>query len=568
MFREWTIAGADTETVRGRPYVFQLYSRAHPKGSGVWRVSERTVTDRFLEILLTYPTRTAIYAHNLEFDLPVLMFTIREPFFSQSAFVLDAEFQGAKIHAEFLFGKVNYAEVKMRGKEYRIFDTFAFFKSSLEELAQRFGLPPKLPKPRKLGEIYYQGEEWQSFKRYALRDAEIAEALGHHIQEFHRLYDVRLSLSAPQLSARIFRHRFIPQGSCIPACPKEWDSAAVLSYHGGKNGLYVPPGIYPGVRLYDINSAYPFAFTRLPNFLECEYVSSKHGRNPAGIYCVSGDSEGDDYGILRHHDFSEIKGSFSGTWITGYELQLANRTLSQRLHILEGVYIDQWRRASHNPLGDFARYFYAKKSEERGPLREFYKIVLNSLYGKFIQTTGNRQVPVLGLADGKIVEGVPEQFTAGGLWNPMIASLITGYVRAYLGELEIRYNALHSSTDSIMTRSLCPTGTEMGQLSLKAEGTALLLRPKLYLLWNAKNELTSFALHGYHGSLRHFVSMMRSGKRLYFHRRMRKFKESRIQGGTPLTMENFFKKINLSLVEPLAIPPLTYIDPKGKQHKL
>jgi hypothetical protein len=532
----------------------------------VERVNRRNVTERFLSLLdERVPSGSRIYLHNLEFDLPVLFYPFLKAF-TESSFTLAS--RDGRFKATLLAGKINHAVVSLDGKSWELIDTFAFFKSSLARLAETFKLPPKLPKPRGLGRRRYDGKEWSAFRRYALRDAETAFALGMEIERFHERYDIPATLSAPKMSATIFKRKYLEKGRELPANPRDLDEASVLSYHGGKNGLYTEPGIYRRVYVYDINSAYPFAMTQIPSFLGAEYrwVKNplrqgfnrilKRGQLAVGIYCISGESLPKMYNPLRDHEFRSVVGTFDRIWVTSYELATLRRH-----GFVSGMVCDEgYTLVPHekeNPLASFARHFYDLKSREKGGLREFYKIVLNSLYGKFIQNV-LEDVPE-NIADmvGRELKGDERVFQAGGLWNPFLATLITGYVRAYLTELEIEYGSLHSSTDSVMTVRPIPTSQELGALSLKTKGTALLLRPKLYLVWDAKREISAYALHGFHGGLAQFVRMMRKGSRVYPHFRMTKVKESfRTKGMRPLTMARFFKRINLDVSGPLAIPKL------------
>ncbi len=561
-YKEVEVYGGDTETVKGEPYTFQLHGRDLHH---IEYVTKRDILDRFCDFLYAkIPSGSVIYFHNLEFDLPVLFFPFLK-YFRDSNFVLYEKTQG--FHAEILFGKVNVCKLKLRGKQFELLDTFAFFKTSLRELSKKFDLPGKLRKPKKLGQKKYTGKERKGFEAYAMRDAEVTYGVGKHIRGFHAKYDVINCISAPQLSARIFRHQFIPEGSLIPACDFENDVAAVLSFHGGKNGLYTEPGIYPKVKVYDINSAYPYAFTQLPNFLDCSFRHTKKYEG-VGIYCISGVSQNKTYNPLRNHNFEPVAGSFERLWVTSYELDvlLEHRFLSEfRLH--EGYVVVSPKRKS-NPLRDFALHFFELKQKEKGVVREFYKIMLNSLYGKFIQNIASNDTGESFLTS---VKGgtVPteENYVAGGLWNPMVATLVTGYVRTYLTQLEIRYRSLHSSTDSIMTQKRVKESNELGGLSLKAEGTALLIRPKLYLLWSQKREVTAYATHGYHGSLKRLVSMLRSGRRDYVHPHMVKVKEAFKQKRKPLVREILPKSINIPIEGKLSIPQL-FITRDEKRIKL
>ncbi len=560
-FKEIPLFGADTETVKGEPYTFQLYGQ---NVSTIQYVNRANVLNKFCDYIYAHLPSGIIYFHNLEFDLPVLFFPFLSAF-KDSTFVLYDKKQG--FSADILFGKVNYCKLGLREKQYELVDTFSFFKTSLAKLAQKFDLPGKVKKPRGLGSRKFTGKERKAFEVYAMRDAEVTYGVGKKIREFHAKYDVINTMSAPQLSARIFRHKFIPEGSSIPACDYEVDVAAVLSFHGGKNGLYADPGIYEGVRVYDINSAYPYAFTQLPNFLDSSFRYTRKYEGP-GIYCVSGVSQNKPYNVIRNHNFEAVIGPFDKLWLTSYELDCAIRhrhVAEFRIH--EGYEVVSPRRSS-NPLLDFALHFYEKKQNEKGTLREFYKIMLNSLYGKFIQNVASNDTGESFLTSVKGgTKPTEENYVAGGLWNPMVATLVTGYVRAYLTDLEERYKSLHSSTDSIMTKRVIKESDKLGGLALKAYGTALLIRPKLYLLWDKKREVTAYATHGYHGSLKHLVSMLRSGRRKYAHPHMFKVRESFKQKRKPLVMETLFKSINIPIEGKLTLPAL-HVVRDGKTIKL
>lgn len=551
-FTERAIYGLDTETVKGKPYTIQIWGDKIQK---CLFVSEENVTEKFLETILEHCESGGIfYVHNLEFDLAVLFYPFLENF-KHNSFTI----RGEKLRIKILCGKINFAEITIDDKHFRLIDTFAFFHTSLASLAKTFQLPEKMERPRNLGNTKFRGKERDYFIRYALRDAETGKSLGEKIVDFHRLFDIAPCISAPQLSAQVFKKQFIPAGLRIPPNPNDVDEASCLSYHGGKNGMYVEPGIYNGVRVYDINSAYPFAMSELPNFLSCGYKwipkPERQREIDIGIYCISGHSRIDKYNLLRDHTFKPVFGPFEKLWITSYELQSIIKHNWVADLILHEAFIVEPRNLKVNPLRDFSLKFFDLKAREKGNLREFYKIILNSLYGKFIQNVRD---------DTTELENVGEEFKerfyqAGGLWNPLIATLITGYVRAYLTELEVRYQSLHSSTDSIMTKERIRETKALGGLSLKATGTALLIRPKLYIVWNRKREILTYALHGYHGTLKDFVRMMRSGKRTYFHIRMRKVRESfRQKGVTPLVMQKMFKQINIPIDKPLNIPELTW----------
>lgn len=554
-YRERPIIGGDTETIDGEPYTFQLWDYPDGANKRLVYVNKRNVFRIFLETLYQYPDQSIVYFHNLGYDLPILFY----PFllaFRDNRFNLSSDDYDKKkrtgLFIDVLFGKVNHADIWLQDKFYQLVDTFAYFKTSLAKLAKTFGVSEKMQAPDGLGTKRYEGKQRDYFERYAIQDARVPAEIGYHIQQYHKTYDVKNSLSGPQLSAFIWKRHFVPEDTLLAANPPDVEEAAVLSYHGGKNGLYVEPGVYENVYLYDINSAYPFAMVNVPNFLGASYdwLPAPKGYEQEGIYCISGFSIPSYYNPLRDHSFGMVSGPFRDIWVTSYELRTLLRHKFLREFSCKEAFVVIPDQHSENPLKRFAQYFYQKKSEETGQLREFYKIMLNSLYGKFIQSTRNEEDEEL--------EDI--EYRAGGLWNPLLASLITGFVRAHLTELEIKYQSLHSSTDSIMTHSKrVPTSKAMGDLSLKAFGSALLIRPKFYLLWNEERELLATATHGYHGDLETLLKMLRTGKRDYEHNHMYKVREAFVQKVKPLVMVRLSKSISIPISEPLRLPKLKTI---------
>ena len=534
--------GADTETVKGEPLTYQIYSCDREEGFCYWVKPGEFVLKAFLLKLrkLMSPGKIAVvWIHNMDFDMAVLFHPKQSILLNTKA---EFEIKSMGFKGSFLYGKAHILEgVFSDGARVICMDTFHYFPTSLVSLASTFQLSiRKLPKPRDLGNLRYKVSD-SKFAAYAIRDAEISARIGEQILRYHAKFNVRLSLSAPQFASRVFRHSYIPQDSRIPF-PKAWIAGpAISSYHGGRNGCYVPPGVYEGVSEYDITSAYPYAMTQLPNFLNCRYVATNKLEG-GGIY----DAEWSRQGEYPNLYSAANKLSDTGRgWVTGYELLSARRS-GARYRIHKGYAVRS--EANCNPIAEYVKIMFREKESLKptNPLHHFYKVgLLNSLYGKFIQSVErNTGADVEFDSDGFKVES-EKVFTAGGLFNPFIASLITGFTRAYLHDLECKYDALHSSTDSILTQKRPSETPGLGGLTCKYTGTLILIRCKLYLVLGPTGRIIKAALHGFWGTPGKLLKMIKEGSLEYEVNHMNKLRESLKRNLTPLAFETQTRSLNL-----------------------
>jgi hypothetical protein len=347
----------------------------------------------------------------------------------------------------------------------------------------------------------------------------------------HQEFDVALSMSAPQFSMRVFTKYHMREDESIPLPSKAICRGALASYHGGKNGFYVKPGLYRNVSELDISSAYPHAMRSMPQFTRGTYkMVTAYDPGHQGVYCVTGNLRLCRYAIFQTHEGKPIfGGSVEKLWVTSYELAEALRTGEFVLESCTGWLWIPDPTHDHNPLAEFVDVFYAKKeaSHKGDPNYLTYKLLLNSLYGKFIQNVeveehgGRINGEIIIEEDGRATE-VAKKFKAGGLFNPVIATLITGFVRAYLHRLEHEYTAIHSSTDSIKTlmevpKESLPTG--LGGLNVEVSGDCILLRNKLYLHYEGPmvpgGKPAKFALHGFWGKVDDLLAMV-AGRRIHY----------------------------------------------------
>lgn len=545
--------GVDSETKRGAPITFQWYSEQPGVRSVIQWVKAKHATRFFFQYLDSLPSAQhrnyVVFGHNLSFDL-VSFFHDRHSILRNES--VEAEWFGWTVNI--VFAAVRFASFKKGKKNVMLIDTGAYFVRKLESIAEMVCPDlPKLKMPEGLGQKDFTPKD-KEFCAYAMRDSVIAYHAGVQILKIHEEMDCSIAVSAPHFASKVFRRHFLK--TPIPLPPRKVVYSALASYHGGKNGVTIPAGFYRGVHCLDIKSAYPYAMSTFPSFTNPSLYRSISGNTHPktklpdyGIYRISGESRECKWPVLFDHGFKPVSGrAFDGIWTTGFELNEGIRSKELRIESLTGYYYQAELDHEPSAFKGYVETFYKRKESEKSTIRrEFWKLLLNSLYGKFIQT---RQMAfcdlVFDLDDNRLI--ADNSLTAGGLFNPFIATLITGHTRAYIHRLEHKYNALHTSTDGVQTqkkisrRGLLLHGKPgaLGSVSVESSGDALILRNKLYVIYGGKNHtgkaktsaiypdrtILKYALHGFHGTVETLEHLWKSGIREYEYLKVNKLRES------------------------------------------
>lgn len=559
------IIGGDTETFEGKPFSLQFFSQELGIETIIF-CNEKTGVRKFLEFCDTLPDgESIIYFHNLQYDL-ISLFYQHAPKFLLEEF----DFEINSWNVKGIYAAIVFATLKREGKTIHLRDSFAYYKTSLKKLAKLFCPDlPKLEPPDGLGEKIFTAAD-SKFVAYSIRDAVIVERVGLELKRWHTSFEVGQTVSAPHMAAKIFK-RMMRKDITLP--DKKILYAALHSYHGGKNLITIQKGWYENVKLIDIISAYPWAMLQMPSFTDSNGYRKIKAINPKkpppvnGIYKISGITDKCKWPIIYNNKFQSVSGEFSDIWITGPELVQAMNSGETDITEVYGYFYEEEKSAT-NPFIDYVNTFFnlkaqADKDSDKAS-REFYKLMLNSLYGKFIQTRGDKDN--LGyyydLDDAKIFH--EKNIVAGGLFHPFIASLITGYVRAKIHALEHKYKSMHTATDGIYTQEkniLEVPG--IGGLKIEADGDLLVFRNKLYILYGKQGEgipapdgvlfskifpyriIKKFALHGFRGNVFDLEKIYSSGKVEYEYTKVNKLKESFRSGLYVNRFEKRTAKLNL-----------------------
>jgi hypothetical protein len=557
------IYGGDTETVNGKPNSMQFYSEDIACDVMIF-CTEKDARKKFFKFLDTLKPSTlhVIYVHNLAFDLIEFLWGKHERLIENSG---EFDFSSDGYTVRGIYGSPTFCTLrKGNNKCVHLCDSFSFYRGSLAQAAMLYCPElPKLRRPLDIGTRRYTAKD-AGFIEYAMRDAQVTYHIGKAIEELHHEFDLKQCVSIADMAARIFRHRFLTY--TIPQPAPDVIHAGLDAYHGGKNNLTVSPGWYKNVRGIDISSAYPDAMRNMPAFsdgrLYRSFRSKQAGRvrevPEYGVYNIRGTVDQCRWPSLFSHAFKPLCGSVEGVWIQGFELNEAIRTGEVRLTKVHGYYYDAERDVQSSALRFFCDDFYARKQNEKDKVRRYgYKLILNSISGKFIQTRKRTLKAYVNIDSMEV--STASELVAGGMCHPFIAAAITAHTRARIHSLEHKYEALHTATDGIFTQRRCGVdvvrgdATKLGQLTQDSEGDLMIVRNKCYIMYDDSGErksaafkgkrISKFALHGFQGSVHDLEKLIATGRRRYTVNKPNRLKQSLARGLTP----NEFVKREMTL---------------------
>lgn len=547
------VHGGDSETYHGRPMTLQFFSEHLDYSECLW-VDEHTATTGFFEWANSLPRHclNILYCHNLEFDLPEFFWDFKEELITAGG-DFDIELgNGWRVRG--VYGKPTFVRMTNRrqNRSVMILDSMLWFQTSLAK-AGEIVCPdlPKLKHPKDLGtKKFSMGDE--KFYQYAMRDAIIAFHCGLVVQKLVKEFDIMQPVSLADMSAKIFRHHFLSR--TIPQCSNMLTKASMESYHGGKNNVVagMAPGWHMDITSMDISSAYPYAMSQLPSMsVMRNYKRMKLERNrrrqvePLGVYRVSGVMADCDWPVIFQHNFQPIQGKFRDVHIQGTELNEAIRSGEIKITKIRGHYYDTDKDSYQSPFAGYCAEFYRRKQTENDPvLKYMYKIILNSVYGKFIQT--HKQSRIIYTNCDTMETQETHDLVAGGMFHPFIASAICAHTRAYIHQLEHAHQAIHTATDGIFTarkrmvKVPMAAAKGLGKLEIEARGDLVLLRNKCYILYSQDGKTPSqffkgkriekFAKHGFQGTIYDLERCVALNVRKYKHSRPNKLRESLKRG--------------------------------------
>ncbi len=353
-----------------------------------------------------------------------------------------------------------------------IWDMWSFYHMSLEAAAQLYlGEGKQRVETKTFTPVYVEAHR-DTIKSYCVQDAILVQRLAAHIIRQFEAFGIhpRRLYSTAYVSYQYFRAKTV-----YPTVRRYWDKDravldyAMASYQGGKFEV-TEKGIDYYYE-YDIVSAYPYEIARLIDIRYARIVHSKSYRKGAiyGFVKIRGTIPTACYSpVVR------MRGSVNtypvgdcARVITAIEYDYL-RMRGADISIEAGVWLHS--DTDYRPFDRPIKAILARKEQYRaaGDKLGYYtaKILMNSLYGKFVQL---------------IDKG--DHWQAGQSWNPIYAAYITAAVRCRISALQADHPSICAvHTDSVISKAPLPYGKsrELGELAYETEGQGVILGSGVY----------------------------------------------------------------------------------------
>lgn len=373
---------------------------------------------------------------------------------------------------------------------HKYFDLAQFYEMSLESAALKY--TPMVKNEDNLDRALigtsqqYWDDNYDDIVKYCIQDAKITARLGVQLRD--KLVDKVGLMPSSFISKAGLSKEYFRKTCTIPIIqkiPKGVLGIFLNAYSAGRFEVF-RKGFIPNCVAVDINSAYSKAITLLPECTKGEWKKVVKYNPDALIGCY----------LVKIKSFNKIAGPHrmrvaNGlivypigeyyTYLTNWEMEVLKDDAD--IQVLRG-----WEYYDSNPIYPFKdriNMLYSLKSETPKSEYEYdlYKKIMNSLYGSFYEKREK--------------DGV---YITGKLFNPVYASLITGYCRMVVWKVIRDYvdYVVSVATDGIIMdkKPKIPYSKKLGDWSVEGSGEVVIIRSGLYRIGEKVRERGVMSLKG------------------------------------------------------------------------
>jgi hypothetical protein len=321
----------------------------------------------------------------------------------------------------------------------------------------------KIKSRRQIFSLHYYSRHKKEIRKYCIDDCLLTKELSEKwVETFHDTFGFYPDnwISSGYLAEKVLINNdiYIP---LFNETDYEIQELARHCFVGGRFEL-IRRGYVGYCCLYDINSAYPYALTMLPDITNGKWIRTKkiHPKAKIGFFLILADVDpkvkiAPFPFVKKNRTICYPSGIFK-TYVTLDELRAVKGDSKIKYKILESYQFIPNQNCNY-PFERFIEEQYQRRMKlrkEKNGLERAIKIILNSIYGKTAQRTN------------KVI---------GNLFNPVISAYITGFTRAYLyrfmKEHGIENEIVAFATDSVAVRKKLgiPNSEKLGEMKLDKE---------------------------------------------------------------------------------------------------
>jgi len=399
-------------------------------------------------------------------------------------------------------------------------DSMNYFRSSLRDLAQSFNIEKALS----VEEYKLDSESWNQLLKEKMKDIVRidTEILYKIMNQFLNDESIIKGLTAPSSALKTFKRYYLEKTITFP---KALVQDALASYRGG---LVFPFMLLRGeyVYDYDINSLYPYSMFDRYSIRYKGKVDSRilddDIRNQKLNYLLNVSFFGKNNLIVPVKAIDKrliFLNNVENVWITGREY------LALRENGFDVIVNQGYAFYSYPIFKNYINHFYNLKKNSKGGKKIFYKLMLNSLYGKFGENRKHSEIILLDDKDKLEKYGIDEttiefmkemgdndgkgklfdfenikihyyrdflvvKKESEARYSPLIASEVTAYARLYNYELRKQLKEVYyTDTDSFFIPFQIQESDELGGLKKEFQGKTWLYSPKDYFYIDDNNKL-------------------------------------------------------------------------------
>jgi hypothetical protein len=467
------IVSIDTETENGN-----IYCIADSNGNVLDDIS----FEKIAEWLLKNEGKW-IFCYNLSYDAECILKLLPESILKSYKWKKELKFRYGKYTIQYIDRKK--LTIRKGHHSVNCYDIAQFYENKPLIVSYQENIKKPLDheylktkeKRAKLSKFYYSRHK-NEVRKYCIKDCVLTRELSEHwIEVFYEVFGFYVDnwISSGYLAEKVL----IKNGIYIPffnEIPYEVQEIARHSFYGGRFEL-LTRGYIGECYLYDINSAYPNSLTTIPDVTNGRWFSSRkiHPKATVGFFYILANIDDS----VRISPFPFIKknrticypcGIFK-TYVTLDELKAVQGDPKIKYQILESYQFIPNKDCGY-PFKKFIEEQYKRRmklKKDGNQLERAIKIILNSIYGKTAQKTNKRM---------------------GNLFNPVIASYITGFARAQLYRF-VKENNLEDSvvafaTDSTACRKKIEglNSEKLGEMKLDKEGNDVIFLSNGFYMFN------------------------------------------------------------------------------------